>query len=192
MKKIFSLLLILLLILGLIGCEKAPVKDNTPSSSETHLVDNSSVVSAPSTSSKVKEEAPKEGLAERLKKELEDGYNSEALLPENSTTLGMVELADKYAKKWADTADEYYKKIMEYNGSVTKTENYQDAEGLHSYLSTLKTTWENKIRTDCENELQRLKDTYGGGTIIGPSFAIFKLQKQKEWALEVVKIYESL
>lgn len=48
MKKLFPLLLIFMLLLGLIGCEKAPVKDNTPSSSEAPLVDNS--VSAPSTS----------------------------------------------------------------------------------------------------------------------------------------------
>lgn len=192
MKKIFSLIFVLLLVFSLIGCEKAPLTDNTPSSSEVPLISNSSTPSVTPDSSTPSQEAPKESLTERLKKELEDGYNIEAELPEYGTTIGMVELADKYTKKWADTADEYYKKIAEYTGAVNATENYQNADELHTYITTLKTTRENKMSADREAELKKLQDTYGGGSIIGPAFAVYKLEQQKEWALELVKIYENL
>ena len=63
-----------------------------------------------------------ETTAQRLAREIDSAYQEEENLPENSTTVGMVELNNKYTEKWAKVADEYYNKLMAYNGIVQPAE----------------------------------------------------------------------
>jgi len=119
----------------------------------------------------------KETLTEKLIREIDDAYHKEAELPEFSTTVGMIELADKYAGKWKQIADEYYNILI-------KNDN------LHTYILNMKNNWEEYYQTQCENYIEILHSIYDHGTIIGPIFAHYKYELQKDWALRLVEIYE--
>ena len=133
-----------------------------------------------------------ESLYERLIREIDDAYLEEQDAPENCTTVGMVELSDKYAEKWKNVADEYYDKIMEYDGIVQPSDHYYSSDDLHTYVSNLKTNWEKYNQVQCENYLETLRAIYGSGTVVGPIFADYKYELQKDWALQLVVIWQQL
>lgn len=179
MKRYISLFLAVLgLLLCLSGCEK----DNVQS------VDTNSV----STKKTVDERDLGESLTEKLIREIDDAYLEESELPEYGTTVGMVELADRYTEKWKLVADEYYDKIMKYDGIIQPSESYYSSDDLHTFVSNMKANWEAYNQKQCENYLKTLQSIYDGGTIVGPIYASYKYEKQKEWALQVVGIYEQL
>ena len=104
----------------------------------------------------------------------------------------MIELADSYAKKWEQVADEYYNKIMGFSGDSQLDGKHYSAEELHSYASDLKTKWEKESKEKSDNYLKTLQETYGSGTIIGPLISNYNYESQKEWALELVGIYQQI
>ena len=125
-----------------------------------------------------------------LLREIEGVYLEEQKLPEYSTTIGMIELANTYSEKWKQVADEYYNKIMEaeieeYDESVQP--NYS-SDALHTFVSNMKTSWEKYYQEQCDNYYKVLKANYGPGTIVGPIFANYKYEMQKEWALRILDI----
>ena len=133
-----------------------------------------------------------ESLSARLVFEIDSSYQEESKLPEYSTTSGMVELADKYAEKWKQVADEYYNKIMNYDG-LEDFKNVKSASDiLHARVLEMKANWEEYYQDQCSDYVETLKVIYSGGTIISPLFAHYKCEMQKDWALELVGIYEQL
>lgn len=220
MKKMISLLLVMLgLLVYLCGCQQADaihadetlasVEDTeknspkTDSSQSDPLSTQSSPVpsqsdstpsqSDPNPSPNVTEpnHVP-ESLSEKLIREIDDAYKEDQKKPESSTTVGMVELAKQYAEKWKQAADEYYNKIMAYDGVVQLNENYASSDDLHTYVSNMKSNWEQYYQVQCENYLNTLKATYGAGTIVGPIMADYEYNMQMEWTLQLAGICQQL
>jgi len=133
-----------------------------------------------------------ESLADKLAREIDSAYAKELELPEASSTIGMIEAANKYTDKWKQVADEYYNIIMAYDGITQPSEAYYSSDDLHTFVSNMKTSWEQYNQVQCENYLKTLQTIYGGGTIVGPIMADYKYDMQKEWALRLVKIYQQL
>jgi len=100
----------------------------------------------------------------------------------------MVNLANTYKEKWVQVADEYYNKLMQYDGVITPAEHYATSEDLHRYIADMKTAWEQYNQAQCENYLKVLIACYQGGTIVGPLIAQYEYDLQMEWALELVYI----
>ena len=194
MKKIIGIILTAtILTLCLCGCQK-PTEENPDDSSSSianTLEENSDDSSIPDEST-VEQYNGIESLADKLTREIDEAYAKEEYLPEYSSTAGMVALADKYREKWAEVADEYYNKIMEYNGIIQGSDDYYSSDDLHTFVSNMKTSWEQYNQTQCENYIKVLETIYAGGTIVRPIFADYKLNLQKEWALRLVIIYDQL
>ena len=55
----------------------------------------------------------------------------------------------------------------------------------------MKTSWEKYHAEQCENYEKALYAIYAG-SIVGPIFADYKYEAQKDWALQLVSIYEHL
>lgn len=128
-------------------------------------------------------------LSEALLQMIDGAYYEESKLPENCTTIGMQELAKKYTKKWEEIAEQYYDKIMKCEET---DETFYTTEEFHNSVANMKTSWEKYYKEQCESHAVVLRATYGPGTIVGPLAASHKYKLQKEWALELVEIYEQL
>ncbi len=175
MKKILAILLTFAVIgLSLCGCNK----DTNVDSQKKPLSE---------TNSAYQENA--ETLSEKLIREIDGVYLEEQKKPEYTTTIGMIELAEQYTKKWKQVADKYFSEIMNYNGA---TSLYETTDDLHSSVSDMKSKWEKSSKEQYANYVKTLETTYKGGTIIGPIAANYKYQLQKEWALQLIGIYEEL
>ena len=193
MKKALVLFCAVLMAITLLsGCQGSDA-DNDNKSTDT--ITNESVNTSTGTSSADKDADSitlTESLREKLLREIEGAYYEEMELPESSTTYGMIELADKYTQKWKQVADEYYDKIMEYDGIIKETEDYYSSDEFHIFVSNMKTNWEQYNQVQCENYSKTLRAIYARGTIVGPLFADYKYELQKEWALQLVGIYQQL
>lgn len=183
MKKISVLLLVFALLLCFNGCQP-----NTLNNSSDGKTDPISTTSQPDS----QKYEPKESLAEKLVREIDGAYEKEQNEPENCSTVGMIELADKYANEWKLIADEYYNKIMEYDGIIQPNEDYYSSDDLHTFVSNMKNNREQYHQVQCENYVKTLQTIYGRGTIVGPVFADYKYNMQKEWALELVYICQHI
>ena len=182
MKKRFCVwLLVAGVLVCLAGCQSAAA---------------GGAVSCGTENSTVKEtvDAPTQPLSlrDQLLEEIDGAYAAEAELPENCTTVGMCQLAAQYTEKWAQVADEYYGKIMAYDGREPLSEAYYTAEELHTFVANLKTGWEQYYAVQKENYVKVLQAVYAGGTIVGPMTADHLYQLQRTWALQLVDIYQLL
>lgn len=126
-------------------------------------------------------------LSERLDQEIHDAYELERSYDENQSTAGMVEVSEKYAAKWAQVAETYYQMIMAYDLDDDSTSEY-----LHTHVTNMKNEWESYYLIQSENYQNVLLTIYGGGTIVGPVFADYQYEMQRDWALRLVHIYECI
>ena len=203
MKKIALVLAEVVLVCCLCGCKKtdtgspdkssvpieAVVEKNEITKNET---EKNETVKNEDVNNEVEANVGGESLSAKLIREIEGAYHKEAELSEYSSTIGMIELADKYTEKWKQVADEYYNKIMEYNDIVSDSEEHYSSEDLHTFVSNMKTNWEQYNQVQCDNYSKTLRAIYNGGTIVGPIMADYKYENQKEWALQLVEIYQQL
>lgn len=185
MKKFAVLLCFVILILSLCACS---------TDVENEIINNSEGTSTPSSSigSEVAENQVKESLSEKLIREIDGAYLEEQKAQESSTTVGTIELADKYTEKWKQVADEYYEKIMKYDGIIQMSDTHYSSDDLHMFVSNMKTNWEAYNQEQCTNYMKTLQTIYADGTIVGPIFANYKYEMQKVWALQLVGIYQQL
>ena len=188
MKKIIILFFTALIVLTFLSaCQRSDI-DNGDAN-----INTSNNSTSTSLSDKVVETTTiKESLTEKLIREIDVAYHEEQKNPDNSTTIGMVELSDKYTEKWKQVADSYYNKIMEFDGIVQLSENNYSSDDLHIFVSNMKTNWEEYNQEQCANYVKTLQTIYGSGTIVGPIFADYKYEMQKDWALQLVGIYQQL
>lgn len=193
MKKVVCSFCAMVFVFSLTACGGEPKNSATTSvnqTTNTSVITNS--IDSTTTSSETSNITDKEDLTEKYIREIDDAYIEESKKEENSSTLKIIEVTDTYAAKWTDLADEYYNKIINYESSVTETENYSNTEELRAYVSGLKTTFTTDFQTKSEEYLKSLQDQYGTGSIIGPAMATYKYNLQKEWALQILEIYEQL
>ena len=177
MKRILSIFLFVIILSTFSGCSK----------------DINSVNDLSSTSSEVSSKyTPLESLSEKLVKEIDNEYLFDSKLPEYTSNYGMCELAKKYEDKWKSVADEYYEKIMKYNDIIQPADYYYSFDDLHTFVSNMKSNWEEYSEKQCENHLRTLQTIYGSGTIVGPLYADYRYKMQKDWALEILGICVSL
>lgn len=131
-------------------------------------------------------------LSEALLQMIDGAYKEESKFPENCSTVGMCELADKYTKKWKEIADEYYDKIMAYDEDIQLSDAYYSTDDLHTFVSNMKTSWEKYNKEQCENYVKVLETIYPGSPEITITSANYAYELQKEWAIKLVEIYEQL
>lgn len=189
MKKILTLFLALaILMLSFCACKNSDVSiDQITNVEETSDIAVSADKYDDTTDSSSGIIVP-ESLAEKYLREIDEEYRRKFELPEYSTTIGMVELSDEYAKKWEQVADEYYNKIMEYDDVTQLNENYYSSDDLHTFVSNMKVNWESYSQEQCANYLKTLQTIYGAGTIVGPLFAEYEYKMQMDWALQILDI----
>ena len=185
MKRIFAVLLCYAVFaLSLCACNNADTENKKSSEAPTS--------STSSLENETVENQAKESLSEKLIREIDAAYIEAQKEPENGTTIGMIELADEYTAKWKQVSDEYYDKIMKYTGAARLDGKQYSADELHTFVSDMKTNREAEDKVNSENCYKELQNTYGGGSAIGPIFANYKYEMQKEWALKLVEIYQQL
>lgn len=176
-RAVVIILICVLVVLSTCACESEATSD---------LLDTAFSTTDPA------EEAVTESLCEQLMREIDIAYHKAQELPENGTTVGMVDLADSYAEQWKQVANVYYDKILKYDGIAQLKENQYSSDDLHTFVVNMKTNWEAYYQVQCENYVKTLQTIYGSGTIVGPVFADYKYEMQKEWALQLVGIYQQL
>lgn len=178
MKKWNCLFLaILTLAFCLCGCQRGNIQNGDASSAP---LDNSG------------EYGVTLSLREKLIVEIDGAYAEEEKSPESSTTAGMVALAEKYADQWRQVADTYYNKLMEYDGIDPPNDYYYTSDDFHTFVSNMKADWEQYYRVQCGNYLNTMQAIYTSGTIVGPIVARYEYEMQREWALQLVGIYQQL
>ena len=182
-KRLLTFMLVCLL--GLSGCGG----ENSPADSQPPAPD-SSAAEVPTEG--VPATTPKESLSQRLEREIDAAYAAEGELPENQSTLGMCDLRDKYVARWKQVAEDYYARLMAYNGIEEETDGFSTSEEFHQALSAMHANWAQFYAVDKEAYGQALKGIYGGGSIIGPILGDHLYEKQKAWALQLVGLYEQL
>ncbi len=199
-KKLLCMVIALVTLITLASCRSNPTTppqneethNTNPSENTTSPSENTTLPSEDTTEHDVVEDQVDESLCEKLIREIDGTYAEESKLPESSTTVGKVELADKYTKKWQQVADEYYNKIMAFDENIAPSEIYYSTDDLHTFVSNMKISWEQYYQEQCENYIKTLQAIYNGGTIVGPIFAVYKYEMQKEWALQMVGICQLL
>ncbi len=200
MKKLTVFLCCVILAVSLCACKKDVgtepdnlIAESDPSTGAIeHDVTEDTVAEDSVAEDPVDKVQVDESLYEKLIREIDGAYIEEQKTPKGSTTIGMVEISDKYTEKWKQVADEYYDKIMKFDGITKLNENYYSSEDLHTFVSNMKTNWEEYNQEQCTNYLKTLQTIYGAGTIVGPIFANYKYEMQKEWALQLVGICQQL
>lgn len=130
---------------------------------------------------------PAESLSAQLIRDIDGAYEEAQKQPEYSSTGGMVDLAAAYRDKWKQVADQYYEKIMNYDAA----DNVWSVDDLRRSVGNMKTRREQYIGEQSADYEKALYAIYGG-SIVGPIAANYEYKLYKEWALELVEIYESL
>ena len=190
MKRIVLFALAFAMVLSFFGCNgsKLDVAHN-----EDNTVEDTTIATGETTDIPDNEKDVPLSLSQRLICEIDGAKKEEALYNgEYSTTVGMVDLANKYKKLWEEKADEYYGKLMEYEGIVQPSDIYYSSDDLHTFIFNMKNTWETYSKEQRENYLKVLQAIYGPGTIVGPLIAEYEYDMQMEWTLELVEICEQL
>lgn len=190
MKKLICIILsLLVLTVCFCSCKATDNKnDEILPPAETSTFDKTSTPSENTAAQEPKNET----MAEKLIREIEAKYEEELDLPENSSTAGMCSVSSKYTEKWEAVADHCYNKIMNYNGIVAESEEFYSSDDLHTFVSNMKKSWELYYQEQCENYEKALATIYSKGSVVGPIFADYQYEMQKEWALQLVYICQHI
>jgi len=190
MKKRMSLFLATaVLMLGFCACQP---KSKETNSDETLTTAESTVEETPTTAeSTTSENQVQETLAEKLLREIEGAYREERESTENSSQGAMADVDYKYTQKWKQIADEYYQKILTHDVMVGTGTGDSSVSGTAA-LSEMKNNWEQYYKQQCDSYEKVLGTIYGGGSLAGIMHSSYRYEMQKEWALELVEIYQHL
>ncbi len=131
-----------------------------------------------------------EALSDKLIREIDGAYKKETLESDNSN-ITLLEITYRYIEKWQDVADEYYNKLMEYEDIVVIDSTSYSADDFHKFIKNMKTNWERYNTEQCENYDKVLYAIYGG-SMISLISAKYRYEAQRDWALQLVSIYEQL
>lgn len=131
-----------------------------------------------------------EALSYKLICEIDGAYKKETLESDDSN-ITLLEITYKYIEKWQDVADEYYKELIEYEDIVVIDSTSYSADDFHEFIKNMKTNWERYNTEQCENYDKVLYAIYGG-SMISQISAKYRYEAQKDWALQLVSIYEQL
>lgn len=131
-------------------------------------------------------ESPK-STGEQLIEEIDGAYEAALKNPEDGSTGGMVDVAATYRDQWKQVADQYYDKIVTY----ADAESVWALDDLHRSVADLKTNWEQSSQKQIKNYGDALYAIYGG-SLVSVMVADYEYDLYKEWALELVAIYENI
>ncbi len=174
MKRVSLLLAIALFVASLMtACDKGSVP--TPSES-------TEAITTTEQTPPVEESDKSSTVIDRLDEEMKQAFFND------STTASMVDISVEYRQKWQDVADEYYNKLMEYDGLVEYSEFSYSSEDFHTFLSSMKTNWEEYYNVECENYYGILQSIHGPGTIVPVLMSEHQCELTREWAIELIDI----
>lgn len=111
--------------------------------------------------------------------ELENTINVpyEKALDNAGSTLEIREVHNFYNQKWQEISDKYYNELIK-------------VEKLKPYIIQLKKDWEVYYNSQIENYRKIYGTIYEGGSLTGIVFDSRERELQKEWAMQLVDIYE--
>ena len=190
MKKFLSLLLAVMLIFSLLGCNLRQGSESAKSEKTS-----STTVKKEKAEDTDKEFVKPEGDTKTKQdyiKEIDDEYQEMQYADEYGTTEGMSRLAQRYAEKWEEVSDEYFKKLTAVDGRVTYKGKEYSSKEFREYITDLKNKRLKEIEQKKEENLKELNEEYEGGSIIGPAASSYNYDLQMEWALELVEIYSEI
>lgn len=113
--------------------------------------------------------------------ELENTINIpyQKALDDAESTADIREVHTIYSKKWKEVSTEYYNKLIK-------------IEELEPYIIKLKTDWDIYYNSQLDSYRNIYGTIFEGGSITGIVFDSRERELQKEWALQLVNIYEHL
>ena len=98
-------------------------------------------------------------------------------------------LPDEY-KNNEELPNQYYNKLLEIDNIEPMNEYYYTADEMHTFVTNMKTNWEEYYKVQCENHSKAIRAAYNGGTLAGPVSASYAMERQKEWAIQLINLYE--
>lgn len=105
------------------------------------------------------------------------------------SVVDAANIIDKYAEEWKERADEYYNKLMEFDGILQLNDHYYSSDDFHTFISEMKTNWEQYYQVESENYLKMLEAVNTGSSNTVTMMARYEYEMQKEWALKLINIY---
>lgn len=181
MKRFLSALLAITVLVALSGCYFVTAPDKTENEEKTETIEKE--FKKPESITKTKQD---------YIDQIDGEYQQKQQLEEYMSTYGMVSLADEYAGKWEDLAEQFYDKLKAVDGRVTLDGKEYSSKEFRKYITRLKNKRLKEIKQKKEQNLKELKEEYEGGTIIGPLASAYNYDLQMEWALELVDIYSAI
>ncbi len=105
----------------------------------------------------------------------------------------IVSVCENYTAKWKTVADRYYKEILYYNGTVPTDPNFSTDKEMHEYIEERKVNWEADFQKDTADYLESAKEANPQDEQKAQALcAAYKFDLQREFALEMIGIYEML
>jgi len=129
-----------------------------------------------------------ESVSDKLLHDIESEYEEESKKDEYMTTLGMIELANKYADKWDTVSAEYYDKII----AVAEDVFEDKKDVIIEKLDNLRDAYDEYAENDLDLYTEICNMRYSGGSIKDTLCANKYYELKKEYALELVGFYEEL
>ncbi|MBE6734755.1 MAG: hypothetical protein E7563_05395 [Ruminococcaceae bacterium] len=195
MKKLGCVLLGLVLMFSLFACGGDTTETTgicAESTTQTESVTEYSESLTEKVTDTVSENTVYELLSERLIREIDGEYKEKQELPENCTTVGMLQLTDEYCEKWELVADEYYNKLMEYDEERFLGKEEYSSEKVRTLVSGYKTNWEKYKDEDFRLYSEIVRTVNGGGSAVPVISSDYRYEETMEWALKLVEICERL
>jgi len=168
-----------LIILCLCSCG---INSSVPESNINDITVTESNIN--NTTSIVQEESTRD----KLLNSIESDYKNDSQKEEYTTTAGMIDLEYIYAEKWDEVSAEYYNKII----AVAEDKFNDKKDVVAEKLDKLKTAYDEYAESSLDMNSEICNMRYAGGSIIGVLCAAKYCELRKEYALELVDIYEEL
>ncbi len=129
-------------------------------------------------------------LMKRHSDKIDIPFEQEYLSAEGYKDIASV--CEKYTEKWKTIAERYYKEILYYNGSVPEDPNFSTDAQMHEYIENRKAQWEAEYEENHKNYLSKLLRQYSDADKAQALCSAYKFDLQREFALEMIGIYEML
>ncbi|MBQ4568625.1 MAG: hypothetical protein IJA62_00990 [Ruminococcus sp.] len=129
-------------------------------------------------------------LMKRHSDKIDSPFEQEYLDAENDKELARI--CEEYTEKWRTIAERYFKELLYYNGSVPETPDFSTDAQMHGYVEDRKARWEEEYEENHSNYLAQLLKQYSDADKAQALCAAYKFDMQREFALEMIGIYEML
>ena len=108
------------------------------------------------------------------------------------TDAERAEICDRYREEWRKIADRYFNEILYYNGDVPVHPDFFTDAQMHEFAQFKKEDFDTRFESESQSYLAQMEFEYGKGDKANAMCAQYKFDLQREFALEMIEIYELL